>query len=313
MLNANPTLAQTAVNIVDEIGIPPAGAARIVYADSKAGLAQAVGAELARIGVLAELVAADAIDDAGLAAELATLRPDEGQVILLAPRHAPVLFQVVGRPDQGIRVPMRHRFCDWLMPLDGLVRTRCVDRREHASFRTQLLAALYGASEIRITAGRGTDIALYPRHWLEGDGEVFTAVLEGTANGRIVIDGSIYSGPPQPPITLEIRDGRVVNLGDLDQSDEQQRMLFADLSTDSRAAFLAELGLGTNLGASRTGTNMEAEQSRSTVHLDFGNNQEWGGRNVSAFHGGGVLLDPTICVDGRAICRTGAYGFPNRA
>lgn len=298
---------EAAANIVGEMDVPPAGSSRVVYAEGKVRLAEAIGAELERIGVVVTLVAADAMDAVGLETELASALPDQGQVILLAPRHAAALFQVVGRPDTGIKVPMCYRFCDWLMPMDGIVRTHCVDKQEHRAFCARLLTALCGATEVRITTEQGTDITVAPRHWLEDDGEVFTAVHEGTANGRIVIDGSIYSGPPQSPITLELREGRIANLTDLNEVDDLQRMLLSDMSTDHQAAVLAELGLGTNLGASRTAPNMEAEQSRGTVHLDFGHNLGWGGRNASAFHGGGTLLNPTIIVDERAICLNGGY------
>jgi leucyl aminopeptidase (aminopeptidase T) len=226
---------------------------------------------------------------------------------LSAPARArPFLFETVGRPDVGFTLPEAHIFCDWLIRLESLVRTYAIDLEELRRFRQGILAALSGAQEMHVTSAGGTDITLHPRHWHATDGEVFTAPVEDGTHGDIWVDGCAYGGPPRAPFLLEVREGRVVNLDDLGE-DEQQRWVHKDLTRDANARVLAELGIGIHPDAQWDQDLMESEQARGTCHFGFGHNRAFGGGNESSYHFDLVVRAPSIEVDGEAICTAGRY------
>lgn len=302
-----PFVEQAAGNIARSIGIPASRSVTVLYSPSKAFIANAVTAELRKLDLqVRDMLAVEGDESIGdlVTRILRRIEGTSGYIVLLDTSLTAIVFEVLGRPDQGIKLGSDHLFCDWFIGLAGLIRTYAVDVREQERFRSRLLAALSGRS-IRVTTRRGTDITIVQRHWTSSWGEVYTAPLEGVANGTIVIDGCLYYGPAQEPIRLQIRDGRVASLEELNQSDPQQKMLWQDLTCDGTAPVLAEVGIGISLGADRNADIMEAEQARGTCHFGFGNNVPYGGRNISSFHGDVGVMDPTIEVDGKVICSNG--------
>ncbi len=72
---------------------------------------------------------------------------------------------------------------------------------------------------------------------------------------------------------------------------------------------LAELGIGTNPAAILSGSILEDEKVVGTAHVAFGTNVSFGGTNASAVHIDGMLLEPTVELDGRAaFSRAGRAG-----
>ncbi|HWI62752.1 MAG TPA: hypothetical protein VNT75_12980 [Symbiobacteriaceae bacterium] len=295
-------LERAAENIARCVGTPASGTVTLLQSPGRAVIGGAVAAALNRRNIEVHTVLVANGDADVVKRTLERVEGTSGYVILLEHSFAPTVFDVLGRPDQGLKHDCRHLFCDWFLSPAGLLRTYAVDWDEQERFRARLLNALAGAQKIRVTTAAGTDITLSPRHWNSAWGEVWTAPVEFVSNGTIVVDGSVYFALTKQPFTLEIRDGRVANLHELDQSDPQQQMLWNDLTCDGQAAVLAELGIGVNLGADPRSDLMEAEQARGTCHFGFGNNVPYGGRNVSRFHGDIGVLAPTIEVDGRVIC-----------
>lgn len=298
-----------AANIARCIGIPPARSVLVTYSPPKRGLAERVCKELRGRGLQARLIELTVGDGGG------SLEPTKdlvrsvagswGLVFLISYSQAQFVFDVVGRPDRGIKLPQDHMYCDYCMSLPGLVRAKGIDEEELGLFRDALVRALVDGSpagSIRVTTPSGTDIAVVPRRWNLTNGEVFTALVEGIAAGVIVVDGCAYSGPPRTPFTLRIEAGRVANLDQLDQNDEQQRMVRTDLTRDVNAAVLAEFGIGINPGARKDADLMEAEQARGTCHFGFGHNIEYGGANRSSYHFDLVVLRPAITIGERVVC-----------
>lgn len=228
-------------------------------------------------------------------------------LFLISPKDASFLFETVGRPDIGIYLPETRIFCDWLIKSESLVRIYGVNREENIDFQNYLKTNLKNSTKIRITSKNGTDLKIRPRDWNTLFGEIYTAPIENKSNGTIVIDGSAYYGPPKIPISLQILNGRVTNMSELNKNDKQQAMVLKDLSTDSNSNVLAEFGIGTNLGANILEYVMESEQARGTCHFGFGLNKEYGGENYSSIHIDYVILNPTIVVDGNVICKDGVY------
>lgn len=314
-------LGRAAANIAALVGSPPAGAVAVVHSAGKAALGQAVAEALEgarqRVDLLSPSPGASpgagatpAPDARGLAARLAA---GQGLVLLLEPPQAPLLFALLGRPDRAPGLPVApppHLFCDWLLSPEGVVRVWSVDLDEVAAFRQRLVARLAGARTLRLTTPAGTDLTLSPRGWLAWPspvGEVFTAPVEESVAGTLVIDGVAYSGPLARPIVLSVRAGRLRGLEGLDPADPLERLILADLTRDGNASRVAELGLGINPAARPSADIMEAEQARGTCHLGLGRNIAYGGRLESATHVDYTLLRPTLHADGALLCHDGRY------
>jgi leucyl aminopeptidase (aminopeptidase T) len=198
------------------------------------------------------------------------------------------------------------------VPVDyGLLET--VGRR--------LAAELTAAEACRITAPGGTDVELVlsGRGGLSDDGDLrsagafgnlpagegYIAPVETEGGGRIVFDGSFASwGVLEEPVVVELEDGRAVRasggrgaaewlLETLDAGGENGR-------------FVAELGIGTNPAAAIVGLILEDEKVEGTIHLAFGTSTGIGGQNAASVHIDGLVLEPTVELDGRAIMREGS-------
>ena len=303
-------LLQAATHVADTIGSPPSGQALVIHSPGKASFAQALCSSLAQRGMAVgchDLGPLSPEERRTLGSSLASLAAHTGLIILADPADGEFVFGYVGRPDRGLRLPVRHFFCDWTMGLEGVIRTYAVDSDELEAFRRLLLAALTDTQTIAIMSPAGTALTITPRHWNLSYGEVFTPVVEGAASGTVLVDGCAYGGPPAHPFAMRIEQGRATNLVDLDASDESQRLARADLSRDAGAAVLCEFGLGINPGALWHADLMEAEQARGTCHLGFGDNTAYGGCNASATHVDFVLRAPTIVADDRTLCEDGVY------
>jgi len=68
---------------------------------------------------------------------------------------------------------------------------------------------------------------------------------------------------------------------------------------------VAELGVGTNDRARLIGHILEDEKVMGTVHIAFGNNMSMGGKVNVPLHVDGILLKPTLEVDGKLVMKNG--------
>jgi aminopeptidase len=121
-------------------------------------------------------------------------------------------------------------------------------------------------------------------------GEVFLAPVEGSAQGRLVLEW----GPTRPlssPVTIIIRDGYVT---DISGTDEYAEYLRGKLRERSDNGNIAELGIGTNRAARRPDNILEAEKIFGTVHIALGDNSSFGGRVKTPFHQDFVFFKPTV-------------------
>jgi leucyl aminopeptidase (aminopeptidase T) len=69
---------------------------------------------------------------------------------------------------------------------------------------------------------------------------------------------------------------------------------------------VAELGIGTNPGATRPDNVLESEKILGTVHVAFGDNHTFGGQTVAPFHQDFVIFAATLaavweCGGGRRV------------
>jgi leucyl aminopeptidase (aminopeptidase T) len=72
-----------------------------------------------------------------------------------------------------------------------------------------------------------------------------------------------------------------------------------------RSRNIAEFGIGTNDAAKITGSILEDEKVMGTVHLALGNNVSMGGTVDVPLHLDGLIMNPTVEMDGRIIMKNG--------
>jgi leucyl aminopeptidase (aminopeptidase T) len=153
-------------------------------------------------------------------------------------------------------------------------------------------------------ARRSTGILTEPGSWGNiPSGEAYIAPVEGSANGVIVVDGSIAGvGLVKTPVTLVVKDGVVVDIRGGEEAEKLRNML-ADLGVEAR--MIGEFGIGTNPGARVSGVILEDEKAFGTVHFALGSNFDFGGTIRAPIHIDMVILRPSVYVDGKLIIRNG--------
>ena len=182
----------------------------------------------------------------------------------------------------------------------------------------QIAAELSAASTCRVTSPAGTDVVLTLERRTaicdDGDlraeaawgnlpaGEAFIAPIETKGDGTIVFDGALAGyGMLREPLRVTLAGGRAI-----DADGEAAQWLLDTLDAGGPTGrLIAELGIGTNPRATLTGNILEDEKVVGTAHLAFGTSVSIGGANVSSVHVDGVLLRPTVELDGSALISDG--------
>ncbi len=71
------------------------------------------------------------------------------------------------------------------------------------------------------------------------------------------------------------------------------------------ALAVAELGIGTNDAAILTGNVLEDEKIMGTIHVAFGDNHTFGGTVRVSSHQDGIVMHPTLAIDGKTYVENG--------
>jgi leucyl aminopeptidase (aminopeptidase T) len=133
-------------------------------------------------------------------------------------------------------------------------------------------------------------------------GEAYVAPLEGTANGQILIDGSIAGiGRLETPVLLTIENGRIVSA----EGEAGVRLL--EILGDGDGRLLGEFGIGTNDKARITGVVLEDEKVYGTIHVAFGSNNTFGGTISAGVHIDGVVTIPDVYIDNECLMEKGSF------
>lgn len=173
------------------------------------------------------------------------------------------------------------------------------------------------ASQFALTSERGTDlrgsfegrkgrplwgVADHPGGYAAPpDVEVGASPVEGTATGKVVVDGSVlFLGPDQLPAPIELRfhDGQLTDA----VGPDAWRLLDAiERSGDDRMRTLAEVSIGLNPHARPGGSALELEGILGGAHVAVGNNVPYGGSVDARSHIDCVLLAGTLSLDGEPL------------
>lgn len=141
-------------------------------------------------------------------------------------------------------------------------------------------------------------------------GELNVPPIEGSANGKLVIDLTMHHfGRLQTPIELTIADGRVVAIDGGAEAHQLARYL--EQHGDENAYMCpAEASVGVNRRALVRGIQREDKNIFGAMHFGLGTNIDVGGTVASRIHMDGVVLQPTLYVDGGPRMRDGEFLVP---
>jgi len=199
-----------------------------------------------------------------------------------------------------------------------LARLMDIDMTDLRKRCATIASQLSGGAETRITCANGSDLRL----GLEGRtaisdggalskrgafgnlpcGEGFIAPVEGTAEGTLVVDGSIAGiGLLETPVSLTVREGHLTEATGTDGA----RLMELLTEHGPDGTNVAELGIGTNEEATLTGNVLEDEKIFGSAHIAFGASAAIGGTVQVPVHLDCVILEPTVEVDGLAVVQAG--------
>lgn len=177
-----------------------------------------------------------------------------------------------------------------------------------------VLEAVVGATEIRVTSPAGTDMTFEPgeREWFADTGivhepgamsnlpagEVF--VSPESADGTYVVNGTMMPyGLLDEELKFTVEDGYVTDISD-EKIREQVERGAEEVGQD--AYNLAELGIGTNIAVSElVGSVLLDEKAAGTVHIAIGDDHGIGGDTQAPLHLDGILREPTVYADGEEV------------
>jgi leucyl aminopeptidase (aminopeptidase T) len=177
---------------------------------------------------------------------------------------------------------------------------------------------------VKITTELGTDVqfSLKGRKFIlnNGDisrpglygnipaGEIYTAPVEETMNGRLVIDGSVGSlGMTDSPFAIDVKAGQIVGMQPLGDGkkvcDKFNELSQFDLPATKT---VGEFGVGLNPGAKIVGNMLMDEKVLGTIHFAFGDSYGLG-QSSSGFHVDLMITKPSIFVEGKCVMDLGEF------
>lgn len=145
---------------------------------------------------------------------------------------------------------------------------------------------------------------LYP------NGELNICPVEYSANGKLVFDLCIHKfGRIKDPIELTIEKGRITNIsGGADAF--SLRNYLAEHADENGYICPAEASIGINSRAQIRGVQREDKNILGSMHFGLGTNVDVGGEIMSNIHMDGVILQPSLYVDGDLRIEHGRFTRP---
>ena len=207
----------------------------------------------------------------------------------------------------------------------------CSDYKEIQRISNLVYEKVKNAKKIRVVTEKGSDFTgefnpnlkwvvsdgdIKADNWKNlPDGEVFTA--PETVNGMIIIDGCLgdfftekYGSIENTPVKIEVKDGRAIKesitCDNKELLDEFVKYLF---EIDENSNRIGEFAIGTNTGLTKLIYNLLQDEKFPGIHVAFGNPYptKTGANWESKAHVDGVLIKPSIYVDGEQIMNKGTF------
>ena len=135
-------------------------------------------------------------------------------------------------------------------------------------------------------------------YYLFPTGEFNVAPVEGSANGKLVIELTMHHiGRLGSPIEMTVENGRVTAIEG--GADAHILRNYLKVYGDENAYMCpAEASVGVNAKAVVRGIQREDKNIYGSMHFGLGTNIDVGGSVKSKIHMDGVILEPTLYVDG---------------
>jgi leucyl aminopeptidase (aminopeptidase T) len=226
-----------------------------------------------------------------------------------------LLFHTQARKD-ALKVGARFGVV-WVTPENADVTKEEILQTKKLSGK--IAALLTKAETARVRTKKGTDITMgiKGRESLAfsslrdqpGDsgmiphyGEAAIAPVEGTADGIIVVDGSMSGiGLFKEPVTWKVEKGKVVEISGKEEAEKLKDLL---KKADENSTNIAELGVGTVARGQIIGDD-DDKKLLGSGHIAIGSNLFGGGNIASNIHLDGIFKNMTLELDGKVILEDG--------
>ncbi|MBQ9494470.1 MAG: aminopeptidase [Treponema sp.] len=136
--------------------------------------------------------------------------------------------------------------------------------------------------------------------------EVFIPVVEDSAEGCVVIDGSLgYLGAVSAPVHIEFHNGKIIKIDD--SPDGKRLAAYITSFNDDKMRAASEFGIGLNELSQCCGRSyIEDESAAGTIHIGLGRNLALGGAYDAKGHFDIVMHKPTVFADDTKIISNGS-------
>ncbi len=292
----------------------------IVTDQERVGIAEAVSTEAAAVGGSVEVVVSPSrsIDNEEPIAAVSAAMAGADVIFLVVTHslaHTRATREAIAR---GARVVSMSAFTERQMREGGLF----ADFRARKPLCDRLAAALTESEQARVTNPAGSDLSFSlsgragNSHACIVEGAGFTAVpnieantspMEGTTQGRLVVDGSIpYFGVGviEEPVVFDIADGVVRSIEGGDQATLLRELLARQ---DDPAVYnIAQFAIGLNpLCTDFTGEMLNDEGVNGTIHIGIGTSANLGGQVQAKTHFDAIIRRPSVWLDECAVILDG--------
>lgn len=136
-------------------------------------------------------------------------------------------------------------------------------------------------------------------------GEAFIAPAENKSEGILVFEACYGDKKLKEPIAFKVQNGIVTKA----LCKTKQAKIIEEVlnKIGPKARNIAELGLGTNKMAKPDKGILEVEKIYGTCHVALGNNAHFGGEVDVPYHVDGLIINPTLKLDGKIILKNGKF------
>jgi leucyl aminopeptidase (aminopeptidase T) len=314
-------LSASAEAAVDCLGVRPTDDVLVIYNDEQRAIAESLAAAARPRARAVTLLGFPTLSRHGEEPPSDVAEAMAGADVVFAPTsHSLSHTQArVTATDRGARIATLPTITDEIF-----ARAIAVDYDELERTGEWLAHRLTEASTARVKSAAGTDIVLSldGRAGLSDDGhlqqkgafgnlpagEGFIAPVETVGDGTVVFDGSLAGyGLLTAPVRVTVEAGRATSA----DTDAGAWLLETLDAGGEHGRSVAELGIGTNPAAALTGNVLEDEKAMGTIHIAFGASAGIGGVNVAGVHIDGVILRPTVDLDGECVIEDGRLLQPS--